>query len=157
MKKMCISAVSALLLANSLLLPVTTFAETTETIASSSEENVSSVSEEKIPETSSAEEQNSATSSSEIPQSEELTTVETSEEPPNEALVITEAQLMMPQLYAGAVLDKATPISTLFPDPAFAENIRKQLSKSRTSNTVTQAELDKLNKVILENVVVSNV
>lgn len=60
MKKMCISAVSALLLANSLLLPVTTFAETTETIASSSEENVSSVSEEKIPETSSAEEQNSA-------------------------------------------------------------------------------------------------
>ena len=47
---------------------------------------------------------------------------------------------MMPQLYAGAVLDKATPISTLFPDPAFAENIRKQLSKSRTSNTVTQAE-----------------
>ena len=157
MKKMCISAVSALLLANSLLLPVTTFAETTETIASSSEENVSSVSEEKIPETSSAEEQNSATSSSEIPQSEELTTVETSEEPPNEALAITEAQLMMPQLYAGAVLDKATPISTLFPDPAFAENIRKQLSKSRTSNTVTQAELDKLNKVILENVVVSNV
>ncbi|EGO8510720.1 enterococcal leucine-rich protein ElrA [Enterococcus faecalis] len=157
MKKMCISAVSALLLANSLLLPVTTFAETSETIASSSEENVSSVSEEKIPETSSAEEQNSATSSSEIPQSEELTTVETSEEPPNEALAITEAQLMMPQLYAGAVLDKATPISTLFPDPAFAENIRKQLSKSRTSNTVTQAELDKLNKVILENVVVSNV
>ena len=64
---------------------------------------------------------------------------------------------MMPQLYAGAVLDKATPISTLFPDPAFAENIRKQLSKSRISNTVTQAELDKLNKVILENVVVSNV
>lgn len=52
MKKMCISAVSALLLGNSLLLPVTTFAETTETIASSSEENVSSVSEEKIPETS---------------------------------------------------------------------------------------------------------
>ena len=48
MKKMCISAVSALLLANSLLLPVTTFAETSETIASSSEENVSSVSEEKI-------------------------------------------------------------------------------------------------------------
>lgn len=89
MKKMCISAVSALLLGNSLLLPVTTFAETTETIASSSEENVSSVSEEKIPETSSAEEQNSATSSSEIPQSEELTTVETSEEPPNEALAIT--------------------------------------------------------------------
>ncbi len=66
---------------------------------------------------------NSATSSSEIPQSEELTTVETSEEPPNEALAITEAQLMMPQLYAGAVLDKATPISTLFPDPAFAEKI----------------------------------
>ena len=64
---------------------------------------------------------------------------------------------MMPQLYAGAVLDKATPISTLFHDPAFAENIRKQLSKSRNSNTVTQAELDKLNKVILENVVVSNV
>lgn len=48
MKKMCISAVSALLLGNSLLLPVTTFAETTETIASSSEENVSSVSEERF-------------------------------------------------------------------------------------------------------------
>ncbi|MGQ4819547.1 internalin N-terminal domain-containing protein, partial [Enterococcus faecium] len=71
-------------------------------------------------------------------------------------LAIKEAQLMMPQLYAGAVLDKATPISTLFSDPAFAENIRKQLSKSRTSNTVTQAELDKLNKVILENDDVSN-
>ena len=42
MKKMCISAVSALLLDNSLLLPVKTFAETTETIESSSEENVSS-------------------------------------------------------------------------------------------------------------------